>query len=74
MTAHRTFTHALVRFLVAVAIACIVIGSFFCILAIWEAVGGDMLWRCLATLGVVFLGCTLSSITLMIAHSTRPAT
>ena len=48
---------ALSRFLMAIAIGCVVTGSTVSILAIWGVIDDStVVWRSLSTMGVVLLG------------------
>jgi hypothetical protein len=47
------------KLIVGVSIGCIIIASLMAIGTIWQAVSQDVLWRSLATLGVVFMACIM---------------
>ncbi|MBD3246741.1 MAG: hypothetical protein GF333_06985 [Candidatus Omnitrophica bacterium] len=42
-----------------VMVACVGLGVVVSILAIWDFAQNDVLWRTLATLGVIWLGCII---------------
>jgi len=57
------------RTIVYFALCCIGVGTVLCILAIWEMVEGEVFWRSIATMAVLF---TSSLAMLLVVILTRP--